>query len=162
MNGHDIMIMEQELGQGPCTNVTKVRFFLFPPSRNCRIGCKSAVLSGMTPRTETPTVHLKLSAAVWLTHVSIVCLHMSTRSRNVLLTPLQEPRERSQHLVENREEKRGGGKQGRERTWTLAEPWSHRPPAQKYIHHPSYSSIWNSSRNNSSMFIPVWWVFWGF
>lgn len=124
------MIAEQELGQRPCRNTTKVSFFSPPPLHNCRIGYKqSAVLSGMTLRIETSTVHIKLIAVVWLIYISIVCLHMSTRSRNVLLTPLQEPRERSPHLVETeRERERVGDTRGRGRTWTLAEPWSHRPP----------------------------------
>lgn len=118
------MIVEEEklrLDQGPIADLPATVTLAINSQKCCQ---------GWHPALKPWRLHIKLIAAVWLTYVSIVCLHMSTRSRNVFLTPLQEDVPRTLWGPREKEGERegGGGGRGRQGTWTLAEPWSHRPP----------------------------------
>lgn len=81
-------------------------------------------LSGMAPGTEAPTAHLNLNR--WL-NIPLHCLptHEHTLQECPSNTFFQKP------SIPNTL-----WKTERERTWTLAEPWSDHPPAPKHIHHP--------------------------
>lgn len=87
---------------------------------------KLPALSGMAPGTGAPTAHVNLNR--WL-NIPLHCLptHEHTLQECPSNTFFQKP------SIPNTL-----WKTERERTWTLAEPWSDHPPppAPKHIHHP--------------------------